>query len=120
MKKLFPKKLVKKYHAKELLFKLEWMKRKYNCVILVTEKEGLSIKPFFKTDEEKEIFTTERAEYLGCSFEQSAKTMAKPTYCLARMEPDNDNEEAELKYLLATGDFIVNDVFGDQPIYPFS
>ena len=81
-KKMLSKKHVKEINGTEIMYKLIWMTKKINVIVLAKYGVGCSFKPLFKSEEEKNDFITERAEYWGKSFEQSKCEIEEPTYCL--------------------------------------
>lgn len=80
-------KLIKEWHAKEIMWTPIWSKKAFHAVVLVDKKLGVSVKPYWIDEKEKqEAIWAKTEHYYGISEEMLsafAEEFADPHFCFA-------------------------------------
>lgn len=113
-----------KWNGEEIMFQIDWMSKPINCVVLADLEEGVSIKPYYTNDEEKEIFITDiHRELKFNSRKETENFISRPTYCLLHASKNIDEYEME-KILTYKGNKLLSEVittfYGRDPSCPFA
>lgn len=117
---MLDQKLKDEFHAAEIMFKLKWMTKQIHCVVLVDLGVGLSIKPYYENEDEKELLIKDSMIEFGWNREMVLKDMAKPNYCLMFANPNCELED--IRKILTTGGMCLDEAFylNSNPSCPFA
>lgn len=110
---MITKELVEKYNGTEWPFIGEGMSKPVNCIVLVKEGVGVSIKPLIHDDEEMENFIHDVMVGGKISRERAIALISDPKYCLATMGYKVDEEK--IKSLIEGGGYNFEPTSKDVP-----
>lgn len=116
---MITRKFVAEYNAKEIMWNLSHLGKAYHAVVLASMEHGISIKPFFVNDEEKEDFIKLWGKKSSSTSAWIRKDMKRPEFCFAHMS--KISKLKDVRKVIAQGCFDgVYGTFTSQPVCPFA
>lgn len=83
-----PKEFCKKLHGEEILYKLPWMSRPYHAVLLASVDEGVSVKPYYEDENERQDLIKDIMAGSSRDYEETKRYIDKPDFCFATFRFD--------------------------------
>ena len=113
---------IKKIHGTEIKWALNGLSHHYNAVVLASEEDGISIKPYFKDAKEKEAFIL---DWVANSDDMKDPKIVEekidaPTFCFAHYSRNFcfDNEVKD--DIKNKGPVFISIVNNGSPVCPFA
>lgn len=121
---MLTKEQCKEIHGTEMMFKLTWMPKAYSCVVLASPELGVSFKPYWKDEEEKEDFIKTVCERSYRTRDELEERLSRPDYCFLHcgVDPSLDTVPFEqICRIIRNGGLSVDDDCGiSNPSCPYA
>ena len=110
-------KLVKEIHGLEIQWQVPNLVRTYSAVVLASKKDGISIKSYWKDEEERQDFISEWAKLTGKTKKEVIEMIEAPTFCFAHMSP---GQKVEVSRMNIKNGYFTSSTNAGQPVCPFA
>jgi len=116
---MLSKEFIKEIHGTEIKWALTGLSHHYNTVVLASEEDGVSIKPYFKDAKERQEFISEWEKLTGSTRKEVVEMVEAPTFCFAHYSINAYEEEIRID-IANKGPVDVDILLNVSPICPFA